>query len=104
VIKAASKTKATLLVKGHVDIIAQGSRLKLNETGNPYMSKGGTGDILAGFCAGLMAQGMRSFDAACVAAFVVGMAGELAYISESASFMPRDVLDNLGDAMSVCID
>lgn len=68
-----------ILLKGKVDIIATGDKYCLNRTGNPGMTKGGTGDTLAGFCVGLIAQGMEMFDAACLAAEINGkIADELA--------------------------
>ena len=101
---AAKKTKATILLKGRTDIIASRSRLKLNETGNKHMSKGGTGDVLAGLCAGLMAQGVEPFDAAGMAAFVNGLAGEQAYALHSISMTASDVLDSIGDVFGFLLD
>jgi len=94
---AAKKTKATILLKGRIDLIASGKKAKFNETGAAYMSKGGTGDILAGICAGLMAQGVEPFDAAGMAAFVNGLAGEDAYAHNSISMTASDVLASIGD-------
>lgn len=61
-----------ILLKGKTDIIATSQKYKLNRTGNPGMTKGGTGDTLAGFCVGFIAQGMRMFEAACLAAEING--------------------------------
>lgn len=61
-----------ILFKGKTDIIATSQKYKLNHTGNPGMTKGGTGDTLAGFCVGFIAQGMRMFEAACLAAEING--------------------------------
>lgn len=65
-----------ILLKGKTDIIATSQKYKLNHTGNPGMTKGGTGDTLAGFCAGLIAQGMEMFEAACLAAEINGKIGD----------------------------
>jgi len=46
--KTARKLGATLLLKGPVDVISDGKRVKFNSTGNPGMTVGGTGDILSG--------------------------------------------------------
>ncbi|NOZ57974.1 MAG: NAD(P)H-hydrate dehydratase [Euryarchaeota archaeon] len=74
----ASELGAVLLVKGSVDVIASpDGEVRLNRTGNPAMTAGGTGDVLSGIVAGLIARGMRRFDAACCAAFINGYAGDL---------------------------
>jgi NAD(P)H-hydrate epimerase len=67
--------KGTLLLKGHIDIITDGSRVRFNRTGHPAMTVGGTGDVLAGICGALLCQ-LPAFEAACIAAFVNGKAGE----------------------------
>ena len=53
--KNAKKLNATILVKGKTDIICNGERAKLNFTGNPGMTVGGTGDVLSGIVGGLLA-------------------------------------------------
>ncbi len=69
---------AVILLKGDTDIISDGARVKLNETGNVGMTVGGTGDVLSGVVAGFMAQGVNSFRAAVAGAFVNGASGDLA--------------------------
>jgi len=96
--KVASGLKCVVLLKGPVDIITQGKDLKYNESGNPYMSKGGTGDVLAGLCAGFLAQGVETFKAAGFAALVNGVAGNLAYVDESIALTASDVLAKVGKA------
>ena len=67
-----------LLLKGSVDVIASPEgEARFNETGNPGMTAGGTGDVLAGVVAGFVAQGIEPFHAACCAAFVNGYAGDM---------------------------
>ena len=73
----AAETGTTMLVKGAVDVISDGERTRLNRTGNPGMTVGGTGDVLAGVTAAL-ASVLDPFDAAAVAAYVNGRAGDLA--------------------------
>ncbi|MCW3996011.1 MAG: NAD(P)H-hydrate dehydratase [Candidatus Bathyarchaeota archaeon] len=74
--KAAKKLKATILVKGKVDIICDAERVKLNFTGNPGMTVGGTGDVLSGVVGALLAQKVNVFEAAVAGAFVNGAAGD----------------------------
>lgn len=103
--KVAMKVKCVILLKGHVDMIAQGGRsFKYNESGNPYMSKGGTGDVLAGLCAGYLAQGVDAFNAACFGAFVNGVAGDIAYSEKSISLLASDVLSRIGSAEKMLLE
>jgi NAD(P)H-hydrate epimerase len=76
--KAAAELKAVILLKGEVDIVGDGKRVKLNFTGNPGMTVGGTGDVLAGVVAALLAQKTDAFEAAVAGAFVNGAAGDFA--------------------------
>jgi len=93
---AAKSLGATILLKGPVDIVSDGARLKFNYTGNPGMTVGGTGDVLCGVTAGLIAKGMSPFDAARLAAFANGAAGDLAFEAKSYGLTSVDVADNLG--------
>jgi len=75
----ADRLRTTILLKGATDIIAKaGEDVVLNEIGSPYMTVGGTGDVLAGICGGLIAQGKDVFTAAKAAAYINGKAGQLA--------------------------
>jgi NAD(P)H-hydrate epimerase len=102
--KAALKLKCTILLKGPVDMIAQGKNFRYNESGNPYMTKGGTGDVLAGLCAGYLAQGVEPFRAACFGALVNGVAGDLAYSEKSVSLLASDVLARVGSAERMLLE
>ncbi len=98
--EAARGLGATILLKGHVDIVTDGERLKFNYTGNPGMTTGGTGDVLCGVTAGLLAKGMSPFDAARLAAFANGAAGDLAFREKSFGLTAVDVADNLGRVLA----
>jgi hydroxyethylthiazole kinase-like uncharacterized protein yjeF len=75
----AQETRCVVVLKGHRTVIAaEDGRLAINPTGNPGMATGGTGDVLTGLLAGLLAQRMAPFDAACVAVYLHGLAGDLA--------------------------
>lgn len=91
---------ATWLVKGPVDIITDGLRVKLNATGHPAMSVGGTGDALAGVAGALLAKGLVPFDAARLAARLVGEAGERAVAEKSWGLMATDVVEALGPVLA----
>ena len=57
-------------------ICKQGRGFCVNLTGNCGMATAGSGDVLAGVIAGLLAQGMEAFDAAAVGAYIHGLAGD----------------------------
>lgn len=96
----ASRSGAVVLLKGHTDIISDGLRLKLNNTGNPGMTVGGTGDVLSGIVAGLMAQGVEGFRAAVAGAFVNGAAGDLALEHYGYHLTPTDLLEHIPRVMN----
>jgi hydroxyethylthiazole kinase-like uncharacterized protein yjeF len=85
----------TILLKGHVDVISDGKQTILNKTGTPFMTKGGTGDTLSGICGSLLAHGISPFTAACSAAFINGLAGELASRKRGPGTLSSDVLDSI---------
>ena len=67
-----------LLLKGHQTIITDGQRLAVNSTGDTGLATGGSGDVLTGLIASLLAQKMEPFSAAQLGAHLHGLAGELA--------------------------
>ena len=95
----ASRSGAVVLLKGHTDIISDGERVKLNDTGNPGMTVGGTGDVLSGIVSGLMAQGVGGFRAAVAGAFVNGAAGDLAQEQYGYHLTPTDLLDHIAKVL-----
>ncbi|MGH8015944.1 MAG: NAD(P)H-hydrate dehydratase, partial [Candidatus Zixiibacteriota bacterium] len=75
----AQEYNVTLLLKGSPTVIAHPSgRCYLNPTGNSGMAKGGSGDVLTGIIASLMAQGISTEDAAICGAYIHGLAGDFA--------------------------
>ena len=66
-----------VLLKGHRTCITDGEYGYINETGNPGMAVGGSGDILAGMIVGLLGQGLKPLEAAACAVWLHGAAGDL---------------------------
>ncbi len=75
VLSAAKKTNSVILCKGPIDLISDGRRLCSNRVHHVGMTKGGTGDVLAGLCAVLLASHNTPFQSACAAAYLNGLAG-----------------------------
>ena len=74
----AERFGVVLLLKGHRTIVTDGRQVYTNETGNPGLATGGSGDVLTGLTAALLGQGLTAFDAAALGAWVHGRAGDLA--------------------------
>lgn len=95
----ALRYNVTLLLKGYHTVVASDSgETYVNRTGNPGMATAGSGDVLAGMIAGLMAQGMDGYEAACAGAALHGSAGDMAaqamtqpgmIASDIVAFLPR---------------
>ena len=76
---SAKELDCIVLLKGHQTVIAvPNGKVFVNTTGNSALAKAGTGDILTGMIAGFCAQGLPLEHAACAAAYIHGLAGELA--------------------------
>lgn len=91
--KTAKMLGAVVVAKGQVDVICDKNRFKLNVTGNPGMTVGGTGDVLSGIIGALLAQKNDPFEAAVAGAFVNGAAGDLAAVDKGYHLLASDLLD-----------
>jgi NAD(P)H-hydrate epimerase len=77
--KAASETGGVVLLKGpHTLVASPDGEVRVNTTGGPALATAGTGDVLTGAVAALLARGLDPADAASAAAYVHGVAGEMA--------------------------
>ena len=90
-ISFSKKHGVTLLLKGKIDLMTDGYTLKRNYTGHPRMAVGGTGDILAGVCGGLMARGLSPLEAARLGSYVMGLAGQKCFEANGPGFIPTDL-------------
>jgi hydroxyethylthiazole kinase-like uncharacterized protein yjeF len=91
--KTAAQLKAVILLKGQVDMICDAKRVKLNFTGNPGMTVGGTGDVLSGITGALLAQKNDPFEAAVAGAFVNGAAGDFVAGDKGYHLVATDLLE-----------
>ncbi len=91
--KTAAKLNAVVLLKGNTDTISDGRRVKLNFTGNPGMTVGGTGDLLSGIVGAFMAQQADAFEAAVAGAFINGAAGDFVKVEKGYHMVATDLLD-----------
>jgi NAD(P)H-hydrate epimerase len=90
--KTAADLGAVILLKGPVDIISDERRFKLNFTGNPGMTVGGTGDVLSGIVGAFLAQQADPFEAAVAGAFVNGAAGDFVFEEKGYHMVATDIL------------
>ena len=97
--EAAARLGFTILAKRRIDIISDGINTKLNRTGNAGMSVAGTGDVLAGEVAALLSKRVTPFNAARMAAFLNGTAGDLAFQRLGYSIMATDVIEQIPEVL-----
>ncbi len=97
---AAETFRQVMVLKGNRTVVADADRVFVNRTGNSALSKAGTGDVLSGILAALLAQRMERFDAACAAVCLHGLAGEIAGERLGLrAVLARDVLDAIPNAI-----
>ncbi|MGI6176449.1 MAG: NAD(P)H-hydrate dehydratase [Christensenellales bacterium] len=100
----AARHGVNVLLKGRTSMIAHhdGIRLTFNTTGTPAMAKGGSGDVLSGIIAALLARGLHAYDAARLGSYILGRCGE---ISASAlgenSILASDMIDKIGKVINI---
>ena len=94
----AAEKGLVVLLKGKIDLITDGDVVRANTTGNPGMTVGGTGDVLAGVTAAFYAR-TSALWAATAAAFVNGRAGDLVYIEKEYGMVATDIIEKIPEAM-----
>jgi ADP-dependent NAD(P)H-hydrate dehydratase len=97
----AREHKVVVALKGAGTIVTDGDRVYVNTTGNPGMAKGGSGDVLTGVVSAMLAQGLPAFEAACLATYAHGLAGDIARDqSGEVGMIAGDIVDSLADTFS----
>lgn len=95
--KLATDYGVMVVLKGANTIVAtEDEKIFVNLTGNPGMATGGSGDVLSGMIAALIAQGLPENDAVCTAVYLHGLAGDkVARRLSQTSLLPSDVIEEL---------
>ncbi|OQX88144.1 MAG: NAD(P)H-hydrate dehydratase [Candidatus Omnitrophica bacterium 4484_70.2] len=89
-----------LVLKGHRTIVTDGKEIFENTTGNPGMATAGSGDVLTGIIAGLVAEGMDAFNSAKLGVYLHGLAGDLAAEDKTqAGLVASDIIEYLPKAI-----
>ena len=101
VFKMAKRYGCVITLKGRIDYVASPKELKINTTGNTGMTKGGTGDVLAGITAALACTN-DNFLAACAAVFVNGLAGDRLAQRVSRYYSATDLIAEIPRTLQWC--
>jgi NAD(P)H-hydrate epimerase len=98
--KASEEVRGVVVLKGPRTLIGMpGGEVRVNPTGSPFLSTGGTGDVLTGALAALLARGLPPADAATAAVYVHGLAGEVAGRAAGEGATATDVARALPEAV-----
>ena len=94
------------MLKGAPSLVTMpDKRVYLNPTGNAGLASGGTGDVLTGFVAGLMAQGYDADEAAYTANFVHGYVADYVVERETTyTLLAGDLITHLGPALNKLLE
>ncbi len=96
------KYNCTTVLKTHNTVVcSKNYEIYINNTGNSALAKAGSGDVLTGMIAGLLAQGMSEFEASKAAVYLHGLVAELASAKLTEySVMAKDVIDFIPNALA----
>ncbi|WP_291490658.1 NAD(P)H-hydrate dehydratase [Desulfurella sp.] len=96
----AKKNNVILILKMADTLISNGESIFINTSGNPGLSTGGSGDVLSGIIASLIAQNNDVLYASCMGVFLHGLSADLALSKYSeASLLPTDVINHITNAI-----
>ena len=95
-IELAKRTGMVIVLKSHRTLVTDGNRQYRNTTGNPSMAVGGSGDVLTGMITAMVCQNLEPFDAAVLAVYLHGLAGDMAHSHlRTPSTLGTDLIDFL---------
>ncbi|HSA98889.1 MAG TPA: NAD(P)H-hydrate dehydratase, partial [Candidatus Nitrosotenuis sp.] len=97
--KLAKEHSVTILLKGSTDVISNGDKTFVNPKNLASMTVGGTGDVLSGLVAGLLARNRNPIESAAAASYINGMAGKMAQKKNGLHIVATDLIDNIPAAM-----
>jgi len=97
--KNAKENGITVLLKGQTDVISNGGKTFLYTKKIPGMTVGGTGDVLSGLTAGLLAKNRNSLESAAAATFINGLAGIFTQRKLGLHMTSMDLLDAIPNVM-----
>jgi NAD(P)H-hydrate epimerase len=98
VVKFARRYGIAIVLKGPINVVSDGEQTAAIKRSTPAMTVGGTGDVLAGLTAGLLARHMGPFDAAITALYINGIAGKIAFKKNGLHIVATDLLSSLPEA------
>lgn len=97
--RLAERVGGVIVLKGARTVVSDGRRYYVNTTGNPGMATAGAGDVLTGVLAAAMGQGLEDFEAAVLAVYRHGLAGDLAAEKKGQiGLIATDIIDFLPEA------
>ncbi len=97
--KLAKKHGITILLKGQTDVVSDGKTTDLNPKKIPAMTVGGTGDVLSGLVAGILAKNRNALEAAAAATYINGLAGKLVQKKLGLHITSMDLIDAIPQVM-----
>lgn len=101
----AKKHELILVLKDALTVITDGTHTYINATGNPALATGGSGDVLTGMIAGLIAQGYPPLHAALFGVHIHGLTADIAVpYTGHESFTATDIFENIGQAILYLFD
>jgi hydroxyethylthiazole kinase-like uncharacterized protein yjeF len=91
--------KITLVLKGVKSIIANNEKIYINNTGNPILSRGGSGDILSGIIGAFSSQNINNFDSCVLSNYIHGLASDIALKDNSEhSIITEELIEYISKA------